>query len=118
MTEDEIGAACALVATFGLAIEGVPFPPRFRSAACECLYRIGEVCLRRVHRHGVTPLYIDCGGGLEPGDDLALADFQRAVRYARTIFPVAATWAEHGRYVTHSSTALVCGVVDVKNRTD
>jgi diaminopimelate decarboxylase len=107
-----------LVAAFGLAVEGVHFHlgfgARHANAYTESVQYVCDLCTRQ----GLTPSYIDCGGGLEPGNDSALADFQNAVRYARTIFPAAATWAEHGRYLTHSSTALVCGVVDVKNRND
>ncbi len=86
-------------------------------AAARAVDYLADVC----DEAGVTPRYLDCGGGLPsssaPESAAALHGLETAFATAAVRFPeLRELWLENGRFVTESSAALAIRVVDVKER--
>jgi diaminopimelate decarboxylase len=106
----------------GVRVEGLHFhlgtgtrhPHRYR----ESMEHVAAVCARS----GLTPTYIDCGGGIDATGDTeaAIEDLDASIRWAmhHLPFPLMEVWTENGRYLTHSSAVLIVRVLDVKVRSD
>jgi diaminopimelate decarboxylase len=72
-------------------------------------------------RSALRPSYIDCGGGIDAGDDTdrVFDDLVSAASWARQQLPtLAEIWLENGRYLTSGSAALVVRVLDIKERAE
>jgi diaminopimelate decarboxylase len=89
------------------------------NAYARAVARVADVC----DAAGVAPAAVDCGGGLPPGHDAALAPALEglaiAMRLAEARFPsLQEIWLENGRFITEESSALVVAVLDVKERSE
>lgn len=113
----------------GLALEGLHFhlrssiiDPQIYASALERTLAMGEAA-------GITPTYVDCGGGFpSPGeaiqdggrwvpDQLSLPDLVLKFRPILQRHPsISEVWFENGRFLTSRSGVLVLKVLDIKER--
>ena len=119
LSADEFAEVYARACVAGAQVEGVHFHlgqgPRTRRAYSDAMERVVALC----ERAGLSPHYIDCGGGIDASADVpsALADVAAAAAEAAVRLPsLREIWLENGRYLTEPSAALVVRVLDVKER--
>ena len=86
-------------------------------AVARAVAHVADIC----EQAGVSPRYLDCGGGLpsfdDPEVDAALAGIEKALVVAAARYRnLREVWLENGRFVTGAAAALAVRVVDVKDR--
>lgn len=119
LSADEFVATSGRASAEGVTIEGVHFhlgqAARSRHSYREAMSYVVDLC----KRSDLRPGYVDCGGGIDAGDDTerAFDDLVSAASWARREMPkLAEIWLENGRYLTRRSAALVVRVLDIKER--
>jgi diaminopimelate decarboxylase len=119
LTPSEMRTVARRLAAAGAAVEGVHFhlgQGQHRPADyAGSIHYVVDAC----RDAGLSPRYIDCGGGFDEDIDLdaTLSAVNAAMESARQALPtVREVWLENGRYVTQASAALVVRVLDVKER--
>jgi diaminopimelate decarboxylase len=119
MSGEELVAAHVQLKAKGLRVDGLHFHLGQAARQSDAYSRAFEYIVTICQRAGFTPRYIDAGGGIDaaPDIDAAIDDLVGALQSARRQLPsVSEVWLENGRYLTHSSAALIVRVLDVKNR--
>ncbi len=127
-TPEEAMVAVRRLKRAGLAVETLHFHLRTNIAEAGCYARALDEVSSFATSAGLTPRFLDLGGGLPPRHALSrggkrldagfsLEKFALAVRQAVKKFPsVEQVWLENGRFVTAGSGVLVVRVLDVKAR--
>jgi diaminopimelate decarboxylase len=120
----EVPYATAILKRYGINLETVHFHLRSNVSSPEsyddALKEISWVC----QVNDLTPLFVDCGGGLPiPGMSASsvfdLSQFSRILSTIPERFPTAIeVWMENGRFITSDSSILVLKVIDAKERRD
>jgi FPC/CPF motif-containing protein YcgG/diaminopimelate decarboxylase len=119
LSADEFVATHKRALAEGVHVEGVHFhlgqAARSASSYSQAMRHVVDLC----RMNGVRPSYIDCGGGIDAGDDTerSFDDLVSASAWARDQLPtLAEIWVENGRYLTRGSAALIVRVMDIKVR--
>ena len=116
---DEFCAMHERLIAAGATVEGVHFhlgqATRSLNAYTDSMSYVATLC----KQSGLSPRYIDCGGGVDASPDVSssLRDLRRAIAAAAQRLPsLREIWTENGRHITRSSAALIVRVLDVKVR--
>lgn len=119
LSPEEVAVASSRLAAGGVHVDGVHFHlghgARHTGAFEKSVRYVVELCTQ----HGLTPRYIDCGGGLgsAPDVDEAINELATSFNWARNELPsLTELWTENGRWLTRASAALIVSVLDVKLR--
>lgn len=119
MNEADIMEAQRYLQSAGLAVEGLHFHlgqiARHPTAYQQSVAYVVSLC----ERLGLTPRYLDCGGGIHHASSPSAAfdDLSSALdRAARQLPALRELWIENGAYITGGSAALVVRVLDTKDR--
>ena len=127
-TPEEALVAARRLKRAGLTVETLHFHLRTNVAEAGCYTRALDEVAAFAIAAGLTPRYLDLGGGMPPRHALSRGGkrldagfspekFALAVRQAVKRFPgVEQVWLENGRFVTAGSGVLVVRVLDVKTR--
>jgi diaminopimelate decarboxylase len=116
---DEVACVARQCASAGVDVEGLHFHLGQGHRRPDDYGRSVDYLVQVARAAGITPRYVDCGGGLDDDADVAstLANLEAAVGRAREALPTLnEVWLENGRYLTRASAALVVRVLDVKIR--
>ena len=119
MSEDDIADAQRYMQSAGLAVEGLHFHLGQVARHPTTYQQSVEYVVSLCERLGLTPRYLDCGGGIHHAStpSAAFADSASATdRAARRLPSLREVWVENGAYVTRGSAALVVRVLDTKDR--
>ena len=126
MTRTECHSALLALRKIGVDVEGMHFHLRSNVESPEsfgdAIREIGKLC----GDFGVTPRYLDCGGGLPSPGEVSHDENRRPfgpreyfnvlTARAAEIRSLEELWLENGRFVTSRSGVLVIRVLDVKER--
>lgn len=127
-TPTEASRAVRILHRAGLSVETLHFHLRTNVASPDCYARALAELADFTVAHGLSPRYLDVGGGLPPRHALTRSgkrlnagispeSVALAIRRAMKRFPsVEEVWLENGRFVTAGSGVLVVRVLDVKER--
>lgn len=130
MVPSEIKVASKKLRDKGIKIESIHFHLRSNvsdvNSYRKALEEVSIVC----NNNGLSPQYIDCGGGLPLSstsltnkntklNSINLKDLRKVFSNIPSLFPEATEiWMENGRFITGRSAVLVVKVLDIKDRDD
>lgn len=121
LTEAEVARASVALAAMHVRIHGLHFhlgqATRQPGSYAASFSYISELCMR----NGLTPDYIDCGGGIDGSANVDAAFSEIASGFAQAVDKVPSLrelWFENGRLLTRPAAALVVRVLDRKVRDD
>lgn len=128
LSDEELINAVTKLRQIGVLIESIHFHLR-SNVFSPSSYRIAiEEVSRRCCDTGITPYYLDCGGGLpsvgisgfgETRTSLSsfVLEFKNALANIPSLMPsIQEIWLENGRFITGNSAVLVVRVTDIKER--
>lgn len=128
MTEDEVGATVSWLKRRGLSPRIAHFHLRTNVASAAIYERALAELAVLCRRVGMTPEFVDCGGGFPPPYVLTSDGKRVDAKFSLTamagvyeralgLFPgVREIWLENGRWLSARSGVLVVKVLDVKER--
>jgi len=129
MIGSEAVTAMRTLVTSGADIESVHFHVGSNISSAAVYQRGLDTVARLCHEAGVSPKYVDCGGGLPAKDVLPvpsnmgiapivdLLELRFILSKCRELFPsLQEIWLENGRFVTSRSAILIVKVLDIKQR--